>query len=99
MRQDITTINISLPRKLRTKVERKIAREAYGSVSEYLRDLIRKDLRSEAVAQVDELLLEGLHSGRPKPVGESFWRRLEAEAKKASRRSAWKTHPATTDRG
>jgi antitoxin ParD1/3/4 len=99
MRQDITTINISLPKKLRAKVERKIAREAYGSTSEYVRDLIRKDLSGDAIAKVDELLLQGLHSGKPKPVDESFWRRLEAEVKKASRRSVQKTHSTASGRG
>jgi antitoxin ParD1/3/4 len=42
MRQGITTLNISLPNKLRAKVDCKVAREAYGSASEYVRDLIRE---------------------------------------------------------
>ena len=91
MRQGITTLNISLPKKLRAKVDRKVAREAYGSASEYVRDLIRKDLSSDAIDKVDQLLLEGLHSGEPVPVDENFWRRLRDNIKKTSRRSAQKT--------
>jgi antitoxin ParD1/3/4 len=88
MRQDITTLNISLPKKLRAKVERKIAREAYGSASEYVRDLIRKDLSSEAIAKVDELLLQGLHSGPGQPVTKKWWRERMAVIAKHSRRRA-----------
>jgi antitoxin ParD1/3/4 len=53
MRPGITTLNISLPKKLRAKVDRKVARDDYGSASEYMRDLIRKDLSAEAIAKVD----------------------------------------------
>jgi len=90
MRQGITTLNISLPKKLRAKVDRKVAREAYGSASEYVRDLIRKDLSAEAIAKVDQLLLEGLHSPA-RPVDENFWQGLRATIKKASRRRAQKS--------
>lgn len=88
MSSNITTINISMPRKLRAEIERKLARDAYGSVSEYLRELIRKDLRAQAIDQVDTLLLEGLHSGEPKPATGTFWKKLKAEATKATRRRA-----------
>ena len=53
MRPGITTLNISLPKKLRAKVDRKVARDDYGYASEYMRDLIRKDLSAEAIAKVD----------------------------------------------
>jgi antitoxin ParD1/3/4 len=86
MRQGITTLNISLPKKLRAKVDRKVARDAYGSASEYVRDLIRKDLSAEAIAKVDQLLLEGLHSGDPIPVDEKWWRERRAVIAKHSRR-------------
>ncbi len=84
----ITSINISLPRKLREDIERKLVRERYGSVSEYLRDLIRRDLRAQAIEKVDSLLLEGLASGEGKPVGPAFWRKLKAEVGKPRRRRA-----------
>jgi antitoxin ParD1/3/4 len=80
-----TTINISLPKKLRAEIDRKVVREAYGSASEYLRDLIRRDLRSQAVEEVDELLLEGLQSGPARAASGRFWKRLRAEATKSSR--------------
>ena len=84
----ITSINISLPRKLRTQMERKINREAYSSASEYVRALIRKDLHAQAIEQVDQLLLEGLNSGPPEPIDENFWLKLKDIANKSARRRA-----------
>ncbi len=88
MPRDITTVNISLPRKLRASMERKIKRQAYASASEYVRDLIRKDLQAHAIEQVDQMLLEGLNSGPGRPIDENFWQELsEALAKRARRRA------------
>jgi antitoxin ParD1/3/4 len=87
MATDITTINISLPKRLRADVERKVQRDSYGSVSEYVRDLIRRDLRGRAVDEVDTLLLEGLSSGEPVPVRRGFWKKLKTEATKTRRRA------------
>jgi antitoxin ParD1/3/4 len=88
MSSKVTTINISLPKKLRAEIDRKVAREAYGSASEYLRDLIRRDLRSQAIEKVDDLLLAGLQSGAPRAANGRFWKKLGAEAAKSSRRRA-----------
>ena len=88
MRQKIATLNLSLPAKMRAEVERKLNREAYGSFSEYVRSLIRKDLRREEIAQIDDLLLEGLRSGTPVPVTKKWIRALKAEVNKPRRRGA-----------
>jgi antitoxin ParD1/3/4 len=78
MKQKTTTVNVSLPVALRTEMEKKLKRKAYGTASEYVRELIRKDLQREAIAQVDELLLEGLHSGEPVPITEEWWNQRKA---------------------
>jgi len=88
MPSDVTTINVSLPRKLRERAERKLERNAYGSMSEYVRELIRQDLRAEEIDAVDALLISGLASGKRMRLRESFWKRLEDEARKPSRRRA-----------
>ena len=84
----ITTINISLPKKLRAEIERRLEQESYGSISEYLRDLVRRDLRARVIEKVDALLLDGLHSGAARPAGRGFWKKLKAEATKTTRRRA-----------
>ena len=88
MRTKSTTLNFSLPAKMRTEVARTVEREAYGSFSEYVRELIRKDLRRrEAIEQVDELLLEGLRSGKPVPYTKKWLNTLKAEVSKPRRRA------------
>jgi antitoxin ParD1/3/4 len=77
MPRENTSINISLPRKLRADMERKIKRQAYASASEYVRDLIRKDLQAQAIEQVDQLLLEGLNSPT-EPYDEKWLQSLKA---------------------
>ncbi len=85
MPREITSISISLPRKLRADMERKIKRQAYASASEYVRDLIRKDLQAQAIEQVDQLLLEGLNSP-VEPYDEKWLQGLKAGLSKPSRR-------------
>ena len=79
-------MNVSLPVVLRTELEKKLRRKAYGTASEYVRELIRKDLQREAIAQVDELLLEGLHSGAPVPITEEWWEQRKAALTKSTPR-------------
>jgi antitoxin ParD1/3/4 len=85
MSREIASISISLPRKLRADMERKIKRQAYASASEYVRDLIRKDLQAQAIEQVDQLLLEGLNSPA-EPYDEKWLQGLKAGLSKPSRR-------------
>lgn len=59
-----TTLNISLPEKMRRFVEDKIASEGYGTISEYVRELIRADQRSE-INRLDTLIAEAYASGDP----------------------------------
>lgn len=69
----MTTMNISLPDALKSFVDEQVARRRYGSTSEYMRDLIRRDLErtglrdlllagaaSEPAAEVDDEFLNGL---------------------------------------
>ena len=69
-------MNVSLPAPLRAELEKKLKRQSYGTTSEYVRELIRKDLQREAIAKVDELLLEGLHSGPAVPMTDHDWQEL-----------------------
>jgi antitoxin ParD1/3/4 len=80
MKQKVVTMNISLPATLRGALEKKLERQSYGTASEYVRDLIRKDLQREAIAQVDELLLEGINSGPATPMTDEDWQELRTLA-------------------
>jgi antitoxin ParD1/3/4 len=53
------TMNISLPESLRAFVEHQIAQRRYGTTSEYVRDLIRRDQDRQ---HLRDLLLAGATS-------------------------------------
>jgi len=56
----MTTMNVSLPDELRAFVDERVTHDGYGSTSEYVRDLIRRDRER---GRLRELVLEGANSG------------------------------------
>ncbi len=75
----MATMNISLPDKMRDFVELQITGGNYASNSDYVRDLIRKELvRAEKIKAMQAAITEGVESG----VAEDFdIDKLIAEAK------------------
>lgn len=59
----ISTINISIPETMKSEVDEIIATEGYGNTSEFFRDLVRNYLRQRRERRLEDLLLEGIHSG------------------------------------
>lgn len=59
----MSTMNISLPDELKTFVDARIQAEGYGTSSEYMRELIRRDRDR---AQFRQYLLNGVNA---KPLG------------------------------
>jgi antitoxin ParD1/3/4 len=55
----MSTMNISLPSELKDYVDTRIQADAYGSSSEYVRDLIRQDRDRE---QLRGYMLKGIQS-------------------------------------
>ena len=61
----MTRLTISMPDQMNTYVEGQIAQGRYGNVSEYFRDLVRRDQerRGEAIAELRALLTKAEASG------------------------------------
>lgn len=60
----MATMNISLPDAMKAWAEARARGGSYGNVSDYVRDLIRKDLeQQQALAELQGLIDEGLGSG------------------------------------
>lgn len=57
-----TTMNISLPDSMKAFVDARVKSRGYGSHSEYLRDLVRKDELEAAKDTLRALVAEGLAS-------------------------------------
>lgn len=86
-----TSMNVSLPKTLRSFVDGRVSSSSYTSASEYIRELIRKDREHRAAHdRLEELLLEGLASGPASEWTEGDWTSIRErvtkrlEAKKSS---------------
>ena len=73
------SMNISLPDPLKEFVEGQIAQGRYGSVSEYVRELIRADEKRKAEEHLETLLLEGLQ-GEEAEFTRADWQAIRQEA-------------------
>jgi antitoxin ParD1/3/4 len=67
------TLQIDLPESMKRFAEGRAAEAGYGSVDEYVRELIRSDQERRRQERLETLLIEGLDSGPPIPVTPEFW--------------------------
>ena len=75
----MSTMNISLPDALRAFVEKQVSARGYGTSSEYVRELIRKDQDRQ---QLRSLLLEGASSEPSAPVNAQYFEGLRERVHK-----------------
>jgi antitoxin ParD1/3/4 len=73
----MTTMNISLPEPLKTFVDQQVAGRGFGTSSEYVRDLIRRDQDRQ---HLRNLLLDGAASGPAGPADAAYFAGLRARA-------------------
>lgn len=76
----MTTMNISLPKALKDFVDDQVSQRGYGTSSEYLRELIRRD---QDRLQLRDLLIAGATSAPTKPVDKVYFDRLRRKARTA----------------
>ena len=78
-----TSINVSLPKVLRSFVAERVSGSAYTSASEYVRELIRKDRDQLATHdRLEEMLVEGLASGPATEWADGDWAALRDRVRK-----------------
>jgi antitoxin ParD1/3/4 len=73
------SVHFSLPAPMRRWIDEQIQAGRYGNVSEYIRELIRRDQDRAAEARLEQLLLAGLDSGESVEVTPEFWERKKQE--------------------
>ncbi len=73
------SMNISLPESMRTYVAEQIKNGDYGTASEYIRDLIRRDRAQKKQNKLESLLLEGLNSDEATSMTENDWANIRTE--------------------
>lgn len=84
-------VNVSMPAPLRDRLTKKVQKlGSYGSTSDYIRDLIRRDLdRDAALAKLDQLITEGANSPG-ELVTAQWWKDRYAELERHRRERAKK---------
>ncbi len=74
----MSTMNISLPKSLKSFVDEQVATRGFGTSSEYVRDLIRKDLDRQ---RLRSLLLQGADSAPAGPADQGYFDGLRARVR------------------
>lgn len=82
----MATMNISLPDAMRKFVERQAKKEGFGTVSEYMRSLIRDVQKHQAKQALEAKLKEGLESGPAAPLTPEEWDAIERDGIALARR-------------
>ncbi len=83
----MSTMNISLPDSLKTFVDEQVRQRGFGTSSEYVRELFR---REQERLQLRSLLLEGASSAPSAPANEAYFEGLRTRVRsraKSSRKS------------
>ena len=77
----MTTVTISLPESLKEFIEAQVAKEGFGTVSEYFRALIRDDRKRKGQETLETMLLEGLQSEASEMTAKD-WQDIRNEVRK-----------------
>ncbi|WP_018992634.1 type II toxin-antitoxin system ParD family antitoxin [Aromatoleum evansii] len=78
----MSTMNISLPDSLKSFVDEQVSERGFGSSSEYLRELIRKD---QGRQRLRGLLLAGAASAQGSPANAAYFEGLRDRVRKAAK--------------
>ncbi len=80
-----TSMNVSLPEALKEYVEERVAGGSFSNPSDFVRALIREDMRRHAGQRLERLLLEGVSSGAAEPMTDEDWLGIRAEAERRAK--------------
>ena len=89
MDMNTKTMHISLPESLIESAKTQADEGKFSNLSDYVRSLIREDLRRREEKKLEQMLLEGIRSERGMEVGSKEWeefrKRLVEQAKEKSK--------------
>ena len=78
----MATMNVSLPEALKEFVDRKVAEASYGTASEYVRELIRRD---QDRARLREMMLQGARAPVSGEADAGYFAALRAGIRKGAK--------------
>ena len=79
----MTTMNISLPASMKLFVDQQVSQRGYGTSSEYLRELIRKEQERNTLR---DLIVAGALSKPSQEINADYFSELRRKAKKLASR-------------
>jgi antitoxin ParD1/3/4 len=94
----MASLNVNMPKDLREFVDTRTDKGGFGTPTEYVRHLIRKDRDEEAERELERLLLEGLKSGNAKGDVKGLFKRLHARVDELERKRNGKAARSKTRR-
>jgi antitoxin ParD1/3/4 len=74
----MASLNVNMPKDLREFLDKRTENGGFGTPTEYVRDLIRRDREEQREREIDELLVAGLKSGNAKGDAKGMFDRLRA---------------------
>ena len=77
-----TTMNVSLPETLKEYVRDRVAEGIYSNPSDYVRALIRTDMKRLSQEHLESMLLDGINSGPATEMTRADWDGIMANAKR-----------------
>lgn len=83
-----TTMSLSLPTSLKEYVRQRARQEHYGTPSDFVRGLIRDDLKRAEQERLERMLLDGLTSGASEPMTRGGWQKLRSAVRAQQKKHA-----------
>ena len=85
MEHKTENMSISLPREMKAHIKQWVKEGHFGTPSDYMRSLVREDLRRRDQERLENTLLQGLQSGRGTEIKskrdwKKFWYNIDARA-------------------
>ena len=66
-------MSISLPKEMKEHIKKWAKEGHFGTPSDYMRSLVREDMRREEQERLEQALLQGLNSGKGVAYGTKEW--------------------------
>jgi antitoxin ParD1/3/4 len=94
MQMNTKTMHISLPESLIESAKTQAHEGKFSNLSDYVRSLIREDLRRREEQKLEEMLLAGVRSERGMEVGSKQWKEFRKRLVRQRQRQTNKTQGA-----
>ncbi len=87
MAREVENMSISLPKELKERIKQRVHEDHYGTPSDYMRSLVREDLRRRDQERLEQALVKGLGSGHGTTITskrdwKKFWQKRPVKENK-----------------